>query len=217
MSMHAAVHPREASSGLIEALNAAGIEPVALDDLIELTELEPDPGWDLLVVELGDEAASRLALARRVKEEGIAPVLVVADRDHLPDLVDAVFDDFAFMPVTPAELALRAARLAASPEDDPSDEILHFKDLTLDLATYQAAVDHIPVDLTFMEYELLRFFITHQGRVWTREQLLERVWGYEYFGGARTVDVHVRRLRAKLGEERASWITTVRSVGYRFG
>jgi DNA-binding response OmpR family regulator len=68
-----------------------------------------------------------------------------------------------------------------------------------------------------MEYELLRFFVENRGRVWTREQLLSKVWGYDYYGGARTVDVHVRRLRAKVGEERAEWITTVRSVGYRFG
>ena len=88
---------------------------------------------------------------------------------------------------------------------------------TLNLATYQATLGGEPIDLTYMEYELLRFFVTHPVRVWSREQLLERVWGYDYFGGARTVDVHVRRLRAKLGEERASWITTVRSVGYRFG
>ncbi len=68
-----------------------------------------------------------------------------------------------------------------------------------------------------MEYELLKFFVTHPGKVFTREQLLSRVWGYEYYGGARTVDVHVRRLRAKLGEEHANLIQTVRSVGYRFG
>ena len=68
-----------------------------------------------------------------------------------------------------------------------------------------------------MEYELLKFFLTHPGKVFTREQLLSRVWGYEYYGGARTVDVHVRRLRAKLGEEHANLIQTVRSVGYRFG
>jgi len=98
-----------------------------------------------------------------------------------------------------------------------TDEIHHFKDLELNLLTYQATLSGRPLDLTYMEYELLRFFIERQGRVWTREQLLSKVWGYEYYGGARTVDVHVRRLRAKLGEERASWITTVRSVGYRFG
>ena len=83
--------------------------------------------------------------------------------------------------------------------------------------TYQAAIDGKPLDLTYMEYELLKFFVTHPGKVFTREQLLSRVWGYEYYGGARTVDVHVRRLRAKLGEEHANLIQTVRSVGYRFG
>jgi hypothetical protein len=83
--------------------------------------------------------------------------------------------------------------------------------------TYQAAFEDRQLDLTYMEYELLKFFATHPGKVFTREQLLSRVWGYEYYGGARTVDVHVRRLRAKLGEEHASLIQTVRSVGYRFG
>ena len=73
----------------------------------------------------------------------------------------------------------------------------------LNLETYQAALDDRPLDLTYMEYELLKFFATHPGKVFTREQLLSRVWGYEYYGGARTVDVHVRRLRAKLGEEHA--------------
>ena len=89
--------------------------------------------------------------------------------------------------------------------------------LALNLETYQAVLDGRTLDLTFMEYELLRFLAAHPGKVFTREVLLSRVWGYEYFGGARTVDVHVRRLRAKLGEEHASLIETVRSVGYRFG
>jgi DNA-binding response OmpR family regulator len=95
--------------------------------------------------------------------------------------------------------------------------VLEFKDLRLNVLTYQAVLAGHPLDLTFMEYELLRFFVEHHGRAWSREQLLSKVWGYEYYGGARTVDVHVRRLRSKLGESRASWITTVRSVGYRFG
>ena len=73
------------------------------------------------------------------------------------------------------------------------------------------------LDLTFMEYELLKFFVQNPGRVYSREVILSEVWGYEYFGGARTVDVHVRRVRAKLGEEHANLIQTVRSVGYRFG
>ena len=74
-----------------------------------------------------------------------------------------------------------------------------------------------PLDLTYMEYELLKFLAAHPGKVFTRETLLNRVWGYDYYGGARTVDVHVRRLRAKLGEEHANLIQTIRSVGYSFG
>jgi DNA-binding response OmpR family regulator len=89
--------------------------------------------------------------------------------------------------------------------------------LVLNLETYQAGIAGRALDLTYMEYQLLRFLATHPGKVFTRETLLSRVWGYEYYGGARTVDVHVRRLRAKLGEEHAHLIETVRSVGYRFG
>jgi DNA-binding response OmpR family regulator len=122
--------------------------------------------------------------------------------------------DFVLGPPDPIELRMRLARLV---RQEPAGEVVRFKDLQLNTATYQATVLGKPVDLTYMEYELLRFFVENQGRVWSREQLLSKVWGYDYFGGARTVDVHVRRLRSKLGEERASWITTVRSVGYRFG
>ena len=81
----------------------------------------------------------------------------------------------------------------------------------LNLETYQAAIAGKPLDLTYMEYELLKFLASHPGKVFTRETLLSRVWGYEYYGGARTVDVHIRRLRAKLGEEHANLIQTVRS------
>ena len=89
--------------------------------------------------------------------------------------------------------------------------------LEIDFSTYQVTIDGTPVDFTYMEYELLRFLAGHPAKVFTRETLLSRVWGYEYYGGARTVDVHIRRLRAKLGEEHAHLIQTVRSVGYRFG
>jgi DNA-binding response OmpR family regulator len=96
-------------------------------------------------------------------------------------------------------------------------ELVEYGALRLNLETYQAAIEGRPLDLTFMEYELLKFLAVNPGKVFTREILLSRVWGYEYYGGARTVDVHVRRLRAKLGEEHANLIQTVRSVGYRFG
>ena len=85
---------------------------------------------------------------------------------------------------------------------DTNSEKIEFKDLVINLKTYEAKAGDKLLDLTFMEYELLKFFIEHRENVWSREQLLEKVWGYDYFGGARTVDVHVRRLRSKLGEKR---------------
>ena len=99
---------------------------------------------------------------------------------------------------------------------DSSSEKIEFNDLVINLKTYEAKVDDQLLDLTFMEYELLKFFVENQENVWSREELLEKVWGYDYFGGARTVDVHVRRLRSKLGEKRIDWIKTVHSVGYKF-
>ncbi|MFH1104188.1 MAG: response regulator transcription factor [Actinomycetota bacterium] len=212
-----AIHPPHPSASLVEALVAAGYRPVPIDDAAALAETEPAEGWGLLVVELSDDPAAGLAVARRVKDAGTAPVLVVAGRRHTADLTDGVFDDFLLGPLDPAEVAVRAGRLAIAHIRATPDQVIAFKDLSLNLANYQATIGMHPADLTYMEYELLRFFVTNPGRVWSREQLLSRVWGYDYFGGARTVDVHVRRLRAKLGEERASWITTVRSVGYRFG
>ncbi len=99
---------------------------------------------------------------------------------------------------------------------DSSSEKIEFSDLIINLKTYEAKVENQLLDLTFMEYELLKFFVENQDNVWSREELLEKVWGYDYFGGARTVDVHVRRLRSKLGEKRSDWIKTVHSVGYKF-
>lgn len=214
--MFVAVHPAEPTVTLTDRLIEAGFRPVPVADTSEVADREPAGGWTALVVELGDDPETGLALARRCKRSLGIPSLIVATRlqTALLDNTDD-FDDFVLSPIDRDELALRLRRLNTAAVD--ADETITFKDLTLDLATYQATLGDVPIDLTFMEYELLHFFVAHQGRVWSREQLLERVWGYDYFGGARTVDVHVRRLRAKLGEERAGWITTVRSVGYRFG
>ena len=211
-----AVHPLQPSTDLIAALRAAGHQWEPLDDATALGDDEP-ARWSLLIVDLSEDLSRGLAVARRVKLGSAIPVLAVAPRAELGELDDAVCDDFLLAPCDPAELRLRINRLVSTPETTSLDEIVSFKDLMLNLATYQANIAGVPVDLTYMEYELLRFFVTNPGRVWSREQLLSRVWGYDYFGGARTVDVHVRRLRSKLGEERASWIGTVRSVGYRFG
>ena len=149
----------------------------------------------------------------------LTPLLLVVDSEQIADLQlrDDLFDDFCVEPVEGDEVAARLEHLFWRAGRGLAPDLIEYGPLQLNLETYQAAVAGRVLDLTYMEYELLRFLAAHPAKVFTRETLLSRVWGYEYYGGARTVDVHVRRLRAKLGEEHAHLIQTVRSVGYRFG
>lgn len=216
--MYVALYPESPSASLTGALIGAGYQPVPIADVADAGRKEPSTGWAAAVVELGDNPDMAIAVARKLRDEYDVPVLIVVDRTLTGDLADKDgFDDFLLTPIDQAELRIRLSRIGGRELEATDDPVLRFGDLELNTATYQAYLAGNPVDLTYMEYELLRFFVEHPNRVWSREQILSKVWGYDYFGGSRTVDVHVRRLRAKLSEERASWITTVRSVGYRFG
>jgi len=216
--MYVAVYPATPTAALTGALLECGYRPVPVADVADAGRRMPETGWAAVIVELDDDPGLATVIARKLREEYDVPVLVVADRTHTSDLEEVGgFDDFLLTPIDRIELKVRLALLGLTEAVDEIDPILRFRDLELNTATYQARVGVEPRDLTYMEYELLRFFVENSNRVWSREQILQKVWGYDYFGGSRTVDVHVRRLRAKLGEERSSWITTVRSVGYRFG
>ncbi len=148
-------------------------------------------------------------------------LLVVTEGGMVAVSADWGVDDVLLDTAGPAEVEARlrvtAGRLAAALDggEDLPDEI-RSGDVTIDETTYTARVRSRTLDLTFKEFELLKFLAQHPGRVFTRAQLLQEVWGYDYFGGTRTVDVHVRRLRAKLGPEHEALIGTVRNVGYRF-
>jgi DNA-binding response OmpR family regulator len=216
--MFVAVYPAEPTQPLIAALLAAGYQPVPVDDLGRLEARLPEGGWTAAVVEVTSDLGKSLAFSAKITEEFGLPVLLLIDRTMTADIVgETGFADFVLSPVDRTELRVRLGRLHTTSPAVADDDLIRFRDLQLNTATYQATVGGEPRDLTFMEYELLCFFVENPGRVWSRDQILSKVWGYDYFGGSRTVDVHVRRLRAKLGEERSSWITTVRSVGYRFG
>ena len=113
-------------------------------------------------------------------------------------------------------LATPDSPTAAHDFDLTADDVLNIDNLEINLATYQVTLDDEPIDLTLMEYSLLSFLATHPNRAYSREVLLHRVWGFEYCGGTRTVDVHIRRIRSKVGPQIAAHITTVRGVGYLF-
>ncbi len=126
-------------------------------------------------------------------------------------------DDFQFLPLRIAELAMRIRLVLRRRTNVDDENLLRCDDLAIDLANYKVTIGGRPVELTFKEYELLRFLMSNQAKVFTREQLLNRVWGYDYYGGARTVDVHIRRLRSKIELRPGdAFIDTVRNVGYRF-
>ncbi len=181
------------------------------------------PEVDLVLVDGRQDLAHARDLTRLIRTTGTdAPVLLVVTEGGLAVVaVDWGFDDVLLTTSGPAEvearLRLAVARLVAQrAQDDPEAHVIRSGEVTVDDATYTAKLGGRPLDLTFKEFELLKYLAQHPGRVFTREQLLQEVWGYDYFGGTRTVDVHVRRLRAKLGPEHEQLIGTVRNVGYRF-
>jgi len=178
-------------------------------------------GWGGAVVCASSDLVGALDLCRHVRrrEVPLSPLVLLIGPDQLVDLRlrDELYDDFCVLPAGVGELTARLDHLRWRAGRGLRPEVIEYGPLEINVETYQAAVAGRVLDLTYMEYELLRFLAAHPAKVFTRETLLSRVWGYEYYGGARTVDVHVRRLRAKLGEEHAHLIQTVRSVGYRFG
>jgi DNA-binding response OmpR family regulator len=202
-------------------LEKGGYPFIAVNDIDQATRLEPEDGWNAAVISVVDDEDAAFALCRalRTRDIPVSPLILVLDPAQLPRLEpkDNLFDDFSLSTVLEEELEARLGHLLWRTGRGKQHDLIVYGPLALNLETYQAMVSGKPLDLTFMEYELLRFLAAHPGKVFTREVLLSRVWGYEYFGGARTVDVHIRRLRAKLGEEHANLIDTVRSVGYRFG
>jgi DNA-binding response OmpR family regulator len=189
----------------------------------EAAPLLDAPPSDVIVIDARRELASARQTCRVLRSTGIsAPLLAVVTEGGLTAIAaDWGIDDVIIETAGPAEvearLRLAMGRASAARETQTSaTEEIRSGDLSIDEATYQAKLGNRPLDLTFKEFELIKFLAQHPGRVFTRAQLLQEVWGYDYFGGTRTVDVHVRRLRAKLGPDREALIGTVRNVGYKF-
>ncbi len=188
-------------------------------DAVRPGESPPALAGALVVVDDHAEEAWRFCREIR-KGDGLPePTLVLIAGNRIDELSsrDDLFDDFIIMPFLPQELEARIQHLQWRAGRGVRPELVTYGPLSLNVETYQAVLESRPLDLTYMEYELLRFLASSPGQVFTREVLLNRVWGYEYYGGARTVDVHIRRLRAKMGEEHSSLISTVRGVGYKLG
>ena len=196
------------------ALLPHGVRPAAPDVAALLTAVP----YDAVLVDARTDLAAARSLCRLLGSAApdVPVVAVLTEGGLVAVSTDWGVHDVLLPTAGPAEVdaRLRLLRGAATAADE-STTIITLGDLMIDDATYTARLRGRPLDLTYKEFELLKYLAQHAGRVFTRAQLLQEVWGYDFFGGTRTVDVHVRRLRAKLGPEYESMIATVRGVGYK--
>jgi DNA-binding response OmpR family regulator len=179
-----------------------------------LQELAQEP--QVILLEFDEKGPDPAALEHILKEkqQRRVPAIALMRRESLGALtLPPEIDDFLVEPYNPEELALRIRRLTGSGEESAAPT--HIQGLVIDTDACEVSIDGRKIDLTFKEYELLKLLDGNKGRVFTRDALLNKIWGYDYFGGDRTVDVHIRRLRSKIEQEH-QYIETVRNVGYRF-
>lgn len=179
--------------------------------------LSSHPNHDLVIYEARGDALGNVAQAEAMLvEDGSASMLIIVNEEQLSEfrLPVQVKSDFVVHGASAAECAARIRQLLWPGNESSTSDFIVVDNMTINLATYQVKVNNEPLDLTYLEYALLAFLVTHPGRTYSRDALLRRVWGFDYYGGSRTVDVHVRRVRAKLGPELAQRLETVRGVGY---
>lgn len=178
--------------------------------------LASHPEVDLVLIDGVTDLVAAKSMASVLSSAQLpVPILIVVSETSL-SVLDGSWgiSDFVLPSASLAEVDARIRLAVQSASGNVATGLSH-SGVSIDESSYQATASGRPLDLTYKEFELLRYLVANPGRVFTREQLLSDVWGYDYFGGTRTVDVHVRRLRAKLGD-RESVIGTVRNVGYRF-
>jgi len=203
---------------LAQGLSRAGFDfSIVTREEADATLAENPPDLVLLNVEGKNPEASFFGLIRDLFVNDSLPVVASIAKERLGDITaELPFSDFIVSPYSIPELILRLKRLLKVTDSAGNDGFIKAGDLVIDTAKAEILIRGNRVELTYREYELLRFLASSPGRVFTREALLNKVWGYDYYGGDRTVDVHIRRLRSKIETDELTFIETVRNIGYRF-
>ncbi len=206
-------------AGLQMALSRKGYNSSLTSYNEDIAEFISNQSPDVVIAEVNGYRSGNLAreYIQEIKVRTSLPIIALITNEILEDLdVDQNIDDFISTPYNAAELALRIKRILKRDVAPEHHETISCDSLLIDLASCEVSVEGKKVELTFKEYELLKFLAGNSGRVFTRETLLDKIWGMDYFGGDRTVDVHIRRLRSKIEKHGQSFIETVRNIGYRF-
>ena len=204
---------------LASALKASGYGVLEAQSFAQARMLALSHCPDLMLLELNLPDGDGLDLIRFLRAQMDLPMVVVSVRAHQRDKVEALdggADDYITKPFSVRELIARVKALLrrAAPQND-DEGILHVGSLTIDVGNYEAFRNGEKLSLTLKEFELLKLLVISRGKVLTRDFLLDRIWGYEFYGETRTVDVHIRHIRQKLGDD-AHYIETIRGVGYKF-
>jgi two-component system alkaline phosphatase synthesis response regulator PhoP len=175
------------------------------------------PGVMLLDMDEATIGSETWELAQRIRQEGHLPLLALVSPEKLNGLdANTSIDDFVVKPWETTEVAARIKRILGQKGGMDSEDIIRCGDLIIDSAKCEVSLCDQPIILTFKEYQLLKFLANNKGKAFTRDVLLDKVWGWDYYGGDRTVDVHIRRLRSKIEDSTHAFIETVRNIGYKF-
>jgi DNA-binding response OmpR family regulator len=208
---------QRSETGLLAALRVHRIDAVLVTGVEDLDALDPDPVPALALVDLGSMSGSEFADCLRRCSELKIPVIALVPDGQVAGVDPALeVDDLVVSPPRPDELVMRARRVLRRTGSSEGADLIRVGDLVINAANYEVSVKGRRAALRFKEYELLLLMATNPGRVYSRETLLNRIWGYDYLGGTRTVDVHIRRLRSKIEDADHSFIETIWNVGYRF-
>ena len=208
----------DAVGELAELLRRQGIAAAAVLSESDLAALgaSADAKPPLALIETAYMTALEFGNCARACADARIPALALVPRSRLPGLDPSLpLADFIASPPDPDELVIRARRALGAADGDDS-RLIKAGDLEIDTSSYEVSLRGERISLRFKEYELLKMLAENPGRVFSRDALLNRIWGYEYFGGTRTVDVHIRRLRSKIQDSEHNFIETVWNVGYRF-
>ena len=213
-----AAEDAEQAEELNSGLTQMGFNCFVASNTVDVINQIMEQAFDLVLVDVSSSPSSAQSVSiweqlreieRRLPVVALIPVTMLSS-------IESSINDFVIKPWNLSELAVRIRRILEQTGDTDSRELIRCGDLSIDLARCEVSINGRLLVLTFKEYELLKFLANNRGRVFTRENLLNEVWGYDYYGGDRTVDVHIRRLRSKIEDATHTFIETIRSIGYKF-
>ncbi len=200
-------------------LTQTGLDCLVIPQNVEVNRQIGGQSPDLLLIDVNEAAAGSeiWELAQKTGQKRHIPIVALLPREKLNGFdFSASIDDFVVKPYDATEVIFRIKRILRQRDSVEREDVIRCRDLVIDAAKCEVLLGAKPIILTFKEYQLLKFLATNKGKVFTRDVLLDKVWGWDYYGGDRTVDVHVRRLRSKIEDSTHTFIETVRNIGYKF-